>query len=114
MNSSTPLTDAAIDAQAAAPAKYSKVAELAGKLEIKVIELEQVIQEKNHLYDISAKALRNALEQLETKNKALKIINADIHALNLEWFEKQSYDTCVLVIKNIRKWCQLGLNNDKA
>ena len=36
--------------------------------------------------------------------EALKVIWADIHALKIEWFEKQDMEGCVAVIKNIRKW----------
>src|SRR5580698_8560555 len=41
--------------------------------------------------------------QVAGLQEAMKIIYADIRALKIEWFKEKGYDTCIMVIENIRK-----------
>src|ERR1700683_175537 len=51
------------------------------------------------------------IKRVEKKDEALRIINADIRALNVDWFKDNGHDMCVVVIENIRKWCKSALND---
>jgi len=46
-------------------------------------------------------------DALTSAKKSLGICYSDSHAMKVEWFEEQGFDTCAMCIRNIRKWSEL-------